>query len=428
MPVGAPRAAAILSTLVLSVILGILIGAFVSAMLFLMNLGIRAVWTTVPQSGSVWLLPLVICPIGGLVIGWWNHRFHAAPEELEKVLAQVKATGTYRVGNVPAALVAFLLPLIFGGAVGPEAGLTGFIAAGATRVSATLKRAGLRVLSLADTTVSATICAVFGAPFGGFVLATESMPEGTSDERLFTYRRAVKIVLYAVCAGGAFLGMWLVSLVLGRNGGLPRFEGAGVPIPDGLWQILVCIAAGYILALVFGASRKGCSALAGKLVGHDIVMGFIVGIVLAVLGAFLPAVLFSGEDQMRDLADLARTLPAIVLVITAFVKCAVTPLCIELGWKGGSIFPCIFSGSALGFGIAALIGADPLFCAACTCAAFMGAKMGRPVFAAALLLLCFPASSLVWLIVAAVAGAFIPCPRIMRGDMKERPIRRKRSS
>lgn len=412
---GMPRLVAILAILFVSLVMGVLIGLFVQVMLWAMNLSIGLVWNVLPGDAKMWWLPLAICPAGGIVIGLWNKRFDAAPEPLMQVMAQVKRDGIYRVKNAPAGIVAFLLPLAFGGSIGPEAGLTGFIAGGATRISAALRRAGLRVRSLADVTVSATICAVFGAPFAGFVAATENMPGNQPDDQLFTYRRIVKVALYGIAAIGSFVGIWLVSLVLGSAGGLPHFDPVDMPVHDAVW-IFACIAAGYVLALVFGISNKASAYLAKKLTGHDIAMGLVAGIALGVLGIFLPYVLFSGEEQSREIFEVWQTLPAVILVITAIVKTAMTPLCIEMGWRGGEIFPCIFSGVALGLGIAGLVGVDPVFCAACTCGAFMGAKLRKPVLAATLLLLCFPLNSLLWLVIAAFAASVIPQPKFTRGE------------
>lgn len=413
---GFPRITAILSMLAISLAMGIIIGLFVQLMLRAMNLLIGLVWDVVPHNEGVWWLPLVICPVGGLVIGLWNARFHAAPRSLGEVLGSVKKTGTYRVKRpFAASVVSFFLPLAFGGSIGPEAGLTGFIAGGATRLSAALRRAGLRVKSLSDITVSATISAVFGAPFAGLVAATESMPGEEPDERLFTYRKSVKVILYSLAAAGAFAGMWLASQVVGGGGGLPRFEPIDIPLGQVPW-IIACIAAGYALALVFRLADKGSRTLASRLAGHEIAMGLIAGISLGVLGALLPYTLFSGEEQCREIAKLWQSIPVLVLIATAMVKVAVTPLCIEMGWRGGEIFPCIFSGAALGFGIASLVGTGGIFCATCTCAAFLGAKMRKPVLAAALLLLCFPPSSLIFMIAAAFAGSFIPLPKALREE------------
>lgn len=58
----------------------------------------------------------------------FRRRFGAYPEDLNKVMTQVKETGRYEYKHIGASAGGALLPLLFGGSVGPEAGLTGVIA------------------------------------------------------------------------------------------------------------------------------------------------------------------------------------------------------------------------------------------------------------------------------------------------------------
>lgn len=78
------------------------------------------------------------------------------PESLEVVMASFKRTGSYRIEHLGKSVVSFLLPLAFGGSVGPEAGLTGLITAGCCWIRNTLKRAGLRAGAIADVTIPAS--------------------------------------------------------------------------------------------------------------------------------------------------------------------------------------------------------------------------------------------------------------------------------
>ena len=143
------------------------------------------------------------------------------------------------------------------------------------------------------------------------------------------------------------------------------------------------------------------------------------GLVLGVCGVFLPYTMFAGEAQSNMLMQGYAAIPWVALVATAFVKAAVTPLCINLGWRGGHFFPVIFSGVSLGYGFALLSGADPVFCVACCTASLMGAVMRQPVMAALLLMMCFPLKGIVAMLVCAVIGAAIPLPAALRG--KEKP-------
>ena len=101
------------------------------------------------------------------------------------------------------------------------------------------------------------------------------------------------------------------------------------------------------------------------------------------------------------------------MVATGFVKAALTPACIKLGWRGGHFFPVIFSGIALGYGFAQISGADAVFCVAACTSALMGAVMRQPLMAALLLVMCFPLKGVIVMLAAAAIGAAIPLPRAL---------------
>lgn len=85
--------------------------------------------------------------------------------------------------------------------------------------------------------------------------------------------------------------------------------------------------------------------------------------------------MFAGETQADVLMETYLTIPAGVLIATGLVKAMLTPALINLGWRGGHFFPVIFSGVSLGYGLAILTGADPVFCVAVCTASTMGAVM-----------------------------------------------------
>ena len=119
---------------ILALVVGFVIGAAVWTVLTLSNFLISLLWGRVGgvhdgALGIVWF-PLVVCTLGGLVIGIWTRLTHNTPQSLEAVLAEFKQTGSYKVDGIGKSVVSFLLPLVFGGSVGPEAGLTGLVTAG----------------------------------------------------------------------------------------------------------------------------------------------------------------------------------------------------------------------------------------------------------------------------------------------------------
>lgn len=139
-------------------ITGSLAGAFVWLFFFLMDEGISFLWQTLPGwIGSVTAeplpvlsqgpfgfvpFPLIVCVLGGLVIGLYAKHTGVEPEDLNSVMAKVKQDGRYDYSHIGKLSLAALLPLLFGGSIGPEAGLTGVIAGLCTWVGDRMRKFG----------------------------------------------------------------------------------------------------------------------------------------------------------------------------------------------------------------------------------------------------------------------------------------------
>ena len=355
-----------------------------------------------------WWLPVAFCGIGGLVIGLWTRFFGGQAESLENVMASVKTTGGYQLEHPGASIVGFLLPLVFGGSIGPEAGLTGIIAAACTRIGNSHKAAGIRVKHITDVTVSAALSAVFASPFVGVVAAAEdSMP--ALDPSNYEFRRKIKLVLYTASALGAIIGIALFTSVFGKESGVPHFDGV-TPGANKLWWALPCILFGYLAVLIYHTASTGFAKLDTRLGDHPIVKPFAAGLILGILAVPLPYVLFPGEAQSFELMRNWASVSGTVLIATGLLKCAVTPLCINFGWRGGHFFPVIFAGIALGYGVASVGGFEPMFCVAITTATLVAGVQRKALVAIAMLLLCFPVQSIPWIGIACLVGASLPLP------------------
>lgn len=365
--------------------------------------------------------PLAVCTLGGAIIGVWTWWSGDVVQPLEKVMAEFKATGSYRTNGVWKPVVTFLLPLVFGGSVGFEAGLTGLITSGCCWIRDKLKAAGLRAGAVADVTIAASMSAIFGTPLAGIVAGAESAPADGDDVldepdvNGYNMRRGVKIVLYTAAAFGAFGGIAVFSDLFGASGGLPRFDSIAAAPAELLWA-LPCLAVAYVMTLLFhGSSRlfQGVSARLGTgpvgVIGRPIVAGVVMGAVACVL----PLVLFPGETQSEYLMEAWATTGALVLVATGLLKAVITPLCLNMGWIGGNFFPSIFAGVAAGYGLAAVTGADPMLMVTVTTTAFLAGVIRKPLLVLAVLFLCFPVNGLLWMGLAAIIGAALPVPRVL---------------
>jgi H+/Cl- antiporter ClcA len=329
-------------------------------------------------------------------------------------MGEFRRTGSYRTNGAIRPVVSFLLPLVFGGSVGFEAGLTGIITAACCWVRDRLKAAGLRAATIADVTIAASVSAIFGAPLAGVVAGVEGAAGAGVDD--FDLRRGAKAVLYTAAAVGALGGIAAFSALFGTTGGLPRFEAISATRTDLLW-VVPCLGAAYALTLVHHGASRAFGAIARRMgadpsgAGTGTVLAPVAcGLAMGLVACVLPLVLFPGEAQSEEVMATWRTMPALTLLATGLLKAAITPMCLKMGWMGGSLFPSIFSGVACGFGLAALTGADPMLMVTVTTAAFLAGVTRKPLLSLAILTMCFPLSGILWSGLAAVVGAALPVP------------------
>ena len=118
--------------------------------------------------------------------------------------------------------------------------------------------------------------------------------------------------------------------------------------------------------------------------------------------------LFAGEAQTEELSLTWTTIGAGLLIATGFVKVFATQLCLNMGWRGGHFFPIIFAGIAIGYGMAALTGIDPVFALCAVTGALVGAVMRQPIMTMVLLFLVYFGAPV--LLVAAAIGSIVPVP------------------
>ena len=405
--------------------IGAVAGAFVWAFLFAMNTCIDLLWHRLPNALDFRFFPLVVCTAGGLAIGLAQKRNDGLPEDMMTVLAQVKRNGGYDTKKVKPSALCAILPLIFGGSIGPEAGLVGVIAGLCTGAGAKLRNLGEDFRELAAAGTAASLSAVFGAPLFAIAAPLEGLDdkaakgekgpdanaEGSgklaSTER---FPKWVRVCAYAIAAAGAFGVMALLNGITGGGAGLPRFES----ISFGNGEIMAAIPAaiaGAAAGWLFHAGEHLTHGLSHAIGAKPVLKAVIAGAVLGLCGCFLPFTMFAGEHQMHELMETWTTLSAGALLATGFIKVLLTPLCVSFGWRGGHFFPVIFAGMAIGYGFAILGGVDPVLAAAAGAGAVVGGVMRKPILATLLLFLCFPISASPVMLVAAGLACLIPLPK-----------------
>ena len=311
--------------------------------------------------------------------------------------------------NIVLMSVAAVLPLVFGGSVGPEAGLTGVIAGLCSWAADRMRRFGSDLRELTEAGVTATMSALFGAPLYGFAEGMSGRPSEAHE-----MSKWMRAAVYIVAIAGALGALLLLNRFVGGGMPLPHYEWDSVEAEELLWfvpMMLVGALAGWLFC-VLDASLHHVSGRMGRM---PVIKPVIAGAALGIIGVILPFTMFSGEAQAEELDAVWTGMGALVLLATGFVKIAVTAMCVNMGWRGGHFFPVIFAGISIGYGMSLLTGTDPVFCLCVVTAALVGGVMRKPVMAVLLLFLCFPLLAAIPMLIAAFVGSRIPLPGWVSG-------------
>lgn len=205
--------------LVLAFLVGAVVGIGTIGTLRLSEVLQRLLWErlrdAIPWPVVRTLSPVALGVAGGVLIGWVTKRFGYSLDTLGQVIAKARATGTYRLPNVGKSLVLFVLPIAFGGAVGPEAGVCGFVTAGVYAGIHALRRSGLAAVRNPNHALSAVIRSLTGVHGSahrseGAEAVTETATPTTPPEHhpfVYAYSRPASGVLWVVAAAGFVLGI-----------------------------------------------------------------------------------------------------------------------------------------------------------------------------------------------------------------------------
>ncbi|MCR5651331.1 MAG: chloride channel protein [Lachnospiraceae bacterium] len=376
--------------------------------LFAISKGTYLLWDLVPEKiPAVSFYPLIICTLGGLVIGIFRKFSGDYPESMMTVFGKLKKDGTYPYRRLPVIFIAALLPLIFGSSVGPEAGMVGVIVALCCWAGDNMKFAKSHAEELSKIGAAVSLSVIFRSPmFGLFDIEDELTPDQQNNNSL---TGSSKVILYCIATGAGFGIFWLFNHVFVKvSEGFPSFDAVTAGRTDYL-LFIVYLLCGILLGIFFEGSEKLFEKAGAAL--PPVISELTAGAVLGAIACFLPVIRFSGEEQMGILiTDYAKYAPLAMIGI-AFLKVLVTTMCINLGLKGGHFFPLIFASVCLGYGISLLIfPGDPVhaaFVAAVVSAGTLGVSMKKPLAVSMLLLLCFPAQSLLWIVPSAALSAFV---------------------
>lgn len=389
----------ILYTVILGSISGLIIWCFIKVM----NLGISFLWDYLPDKLDFKYYPIILCLIGGLVIGLWKHKFGDFPEDLNDVMKKIKQDKRYSYSKIKSSIVSALLPLVIGASIGPEAGLTGIIAGLYTWVFDKIKLFKKEFQDLTSIGLTATLGTIFKSPLFGFV-------EPLENEEQTYFPKNSKKVLYFIAILSSFGIFILLNKITNNHTGLHSLGKASLSNINYLYVIILIII-GIILGYIYSISHKVIKLLFKPLKNNILIKCIIGGLMLGIIGYLLPLTMFSGEEQIFIITERGISITCTMLIIISIVKIFLTNICIETGLKGGHFFPMIFAGISLGLGMSMILNIDPIISMSLVTSSFLANVLKKPLAVVLLLIIVFPINLVPLMLGAAIISSLFKMPK-----------------
>jgi H+/Cl- antiporter ClcA len=353
------------------------------------------------------LFTLLVCTTGGLLVGLLVKLFGDHSGIFAEVMLEFGKTGRFDYRNAPGIVITAFVSLISGASLGPEAPLADACGGMGTLISDRLKLDEQETRTMGYSGVSGMLAAFITNPFGGALLGLESAQGGTSGKQGYFWvlfpsllASAVSTVVFVLLSGVFFETLYVFPDYA------PKLAHIFYAVPMGLL--------GGVVGLLFMLSLKRLQGLFQVMKVRVVLRGLLGGLGMGIIGAIWPLTLFSGEAETADLIAHAAEIGVVMLIVLGLVKLFATSLLLATGWKGGYIFPIMFTSVALGLALDLLFPSVPVAVAvAATMAGALVAALRAPLFAALFTLVLVQKETAAVIAVAVVASALLSALFVM---------------
>lgn len=379
-------------------LIGMIFAVIVWLFLRLMNIGTAFLWDYLPGVLDLKAYPIVICLIGGLILGLIKTKYGESVYEMDVIISDVKKGKKLENENIILIFVSALIPIIFGGSIGPEAGLCCIIIVLCMWLSKFMTFFKKNIYDIYDVGINSVFALIFIAPLYGLVAPIEDQEK--SEKKTYSN---------IICILGAILVFYILGQIFGGFTGFPYVGGYNISNFERLLGIPLAVI-GSLFGILYLIFDKYISKVFERISfkSNILVTCLIGGLILGIFGTISPMTLFSGETSMDVILKTYALYSPVILIAIGIAKLLLTNICIKSGWRGGHFFPVIFCGIIIGCGFSLLFNLDIGFSVAIVTASVLGVLMKKPIGVALLLLLCFDPRIIPWLVAAAFIGSVIP--------------------
>ncbi len=400
--------------LLFSAVTGVMIAAIVWLYLKVANIGITFIWDMIPSYMNFQHYTLIMCLVGGLIVGVFHRIYGPYPESMADAIKRVRTKGSYPYKTIYITVIAAYLPLFFGGAIGPEAGLVCILLGLCFWAMDQFGMARQKMEAYIGGNPYISRLYVFKQMLKGLFLPADQI---VYDQDAIVWTRAEQVSSGVVC-GLVGLGVYTgLNTVIGSVLTVPHLAYSEMYIKDRLvivMLLVVGIAAGYLYLIFKKITKLFFATLRKK--GFHIINAVLGGLVLGLIGTALPMTMFSGGSDIQVIQYEYLQYTPYLLILIGVVKLFLTNVCIESGWRGGHFFPVIFAGLSIGYGFSSIFETNQVLCVVVVTGALLGTMMQQPIGALVLSLIFFPIEHVGWMTVASFVSGCIPVPAPIRPD------------
>ncbi|MBS6507887.1 MAG: chloride channel protein [Paraclostridium bifermentans] len=390
-----------------SALMGAFVGILTWTFLGIVNVGTHFIWHTLKDFLNIKYWTLIVASIGGILVGITQKHFGEYPKYMDQTLEEFKKNKRVEYKSLKNSIINSLTILFFGASVGPEAALSGIAGGIITFVGDKMKERFKKknvVNQYSDELIEYSMQVSAGLVFRAPLFGIYTLSEKSSENRHII--KKIKVIVYTVTTIAGFLVFVLLSKFDNRPSFIVKFGQSNIGLKEIIWFIPLIIIA-MLLAYIYKMYALGLHRILKPIENKKILKGIIGGLGIGILGTIFPWILFSGEHGLRELVVEWNNISAYMLILLSLVKLLLTEICLSTGHRGGHIFPLIFSGSCLAYGVSKLFSIDPIFCLAIIVTGLASKAIGNMFVAIFLLIFFFPINTILPMVLAAAIGKMI---------------------
>jgi H+/Cl- antiporter ClcA len=323
-----------------------------------------------------WMIPIGVLTFS-LAVGLCQ-KYLNAPTVIDGGFAESIKGGKkpdYR--TFPGALLSSLFSLLSGASVGPEGTISILVEDISSFVREKLKIANEspdEALGFDMAALASAFNGIIGSALFTGVLATEFQVGGKKN--------FFRFLVWNLLAGA-------IGYLFYAHLGLPSFAQMipFSPITEISFSYIAYAVIlgilGSLLAIFAGLSMQKIGTLMESRFHDKVVLrAFAAGLVIAVIGYFIPNLLFSGEKQIHTIIQNPSQIGVAMLLLMAVLKVLLLALSFKSGYLGGPIFPIIFSSTMIALALNLIFPGVPLsILVSCIETAAMTLALGAPLTA-----------------------------------------------